>query len=594
MGSNALTDKGDGCLLFFAKGIGLVALLAAAAQNGMAQTAVTIERGAAEGLRRQEERTREQQLQLQPKSDVLSPSVSTKVSTDLPVESPCFVIREIALTGKGIGRFGWLQDAGLPFMNRCIGVEGLRRIASALDGKLIELGYATTRVSLPQQNLHNGTLELVLHVGRISEVRMVKAGDAKQAADDNWGTWRNAFPGIPSLGPGDILNIRDLEQGVEQMKRLPSQAVATRIEPGAEPDTSVVYIERQSGSLGDRIRGGVTVDNSGSRTLGRSQLSAYLALDNPLGLNDILNLSGNSNLDQPDPNHRSQSASFNYSIPWGYNTFTISDSHNRFAQVVQGTTVNFLSSGTSDTAEFKWHRTFIRTASAKFGLYAGVATRHADSFLDDVELIVQRRRTTRLEAGVTYKRLIGQGDLDIDLGYQRGMPWFSAQDDFPQADGAVNLTNRPQIWTLNASYNQPFALGKQAFQYTGSIHAQATNDALLSVDQISIGNRYSVRGFDGDSVLLAESGFYFRNDLSMPANLVPGVDTQIYLGVDAGRVWGPSEAQLIGSKLAGAAIGMRGRWKSLQMDASLGTPLYKPEGFKTQRWSPSVSLTYAF
>ncbi|SFB14111.1 POTRA domain-containing protein, ShlB-type [Collimonas sp. OK607] len=152
----------------------------------------------------------------------------------------------------------------MPFLNRCVGVEGLRRIASTLDAKLIELGYATTRVSLPQQNLHNGTLELALHVGRINEVRMVKAGDAKQAADDSWGTWRNAFPGIPSLGPGDILNIRDLEQGVEQMKRLPSQAAATRIEPGAEADTSVIYIERQSGSFGERVRGGITLDNSGT------------------------------------------------------------------------------------------------------------------------------------------------------------------------------------------------------------------------------------------------------------------------------------------------------------------------------------------
>jgi hemolysin activation/secretion protein len=593
MGKNTLSGKGDGGVLCFAKGIGVTLLLTAAMQDGIAQTAVA-ERSASEGLRRQEERTREQQQQLQPKADVLSPAASTRIPTELPLESPCFVIREVTLSGKQIGRFSWLQDAALPFMNRCVGVQGLSRIASALDAKLIELGYATTRVSLPQQNLHNGILELVLHVGRISEVRMVKAGDAKQTADDNWGTWRNAFPGIPSLGPGAVLNIRDLEQGVEQMKRLPSQAVATRIEPGAEADTSVVFIERQSGSLRDRIRGGITLDNSGGNTLGRPQLSAYLALDNPLGLNDILNLSGNSNLERPESNHRSQSASVNYSIPWGYNTFTISDSHSRFAQVVQGTTVNFLSSGTSDTAEFKWHRTFIRTASAKFGLYAGVATRRADSFLNDVELVVQRRRTSRLEAGVTYKKLIGQADLDIDLGYQRGMPWFSAQEDLPQQDGVDNLTNRPQIWTLNASYNQPFALGKQSFQYTASMHGQVTNDALLSVDQISIGNRYSVRGFDGDSVLLAESGFYFRNDLSMPVNLIAGVDTQVYLGIDFGRVWGPSEVSLIGSKLAGTAIGVRGRWKALQMDASIGTPLYKPEGFKTQRWSPYVSLTYAF
>ncbi|SFB14102.1 hemolysin activation/secretion protein [Collimonas sp. OK607] len=104
MSKNTFADKGDGRLLCFAKGIGLTILLAATMQNGIAQTAVT-ERDASEGLRRQEERTREQQMQLQPKADVLSPPTSTKISIDLPVESPCFVIREVTLSGKSIGRF---------------------------------------------------------------------------------------------------------------------------------------------------------------------------------------------------------------------------------------------------------------------------------------------------------------------------------------------------------------------------------------------------------------------------------------------------------------------------------------------------------
>jgi hemolysin activation/secretion protein len=125
-------------------------------------------------------------------------------------------------------------NSAQPYLDHCVGVAGLRQIAAALDAQLIELGYVTTRVSLPQQNLKDGVLTFQLHVGRVAEVRAAKADQAK-SPDEAWGTWWNAFP----VGRGDIVNVRDLEQGVEQMKRLPSQSVATELAPGSEPDTSV-------------------------------------------------------------------------------------------------------------------------------------------------------------------------------------------------------------------------------------------------------------------------------------------------------------------------------------------------------------------
>ena len=132
---------------------------------------------AQEGLRRQEERTKEQQQQLTPKADVLHPSTAVTALTPLPVESPCFVITEIDFSGKDAWRFRWLQDTAQVFVNRCVGVKGLSQIASVLDAKLIELGYATTRVSLPQQNLRAGKLTLILNVGRVSEINMVSASE---------------------------------------------------------------------------------------------------------------------------------------------------------------------------------------------------------------------------------------------------------------------------------------------------------------------------------------------------------------------------------------------------------------------------------
>jgi hemolysin activation/secretion protein len=542
-----------------------------------------------EGLRRQEERTRAQQQQLEPQADVLHPEAKSAIATRLPEETPCFPIREIAFAGEYAQRFHWLSDAVAPFLGQCAGAEGLGLIVSALDARLIEFGYVTTRASLPAQNLQTGRLQVQLHVGRVADVAMAKAGAPLRTPDAAWGTWRSAFP----LGRGDILNVRDLEQGVEQMKRLPSQSVTARLEPGPEPDTSLVVIERQTGSWRERVRGGLTIDNAGSPALGRTQLAGYLALDNPLGLNDILLLSGNTNAEHPGEEHRSQSGSVNYSVPWGYNLLSVSASRSRFAQIVQGTTARFLSSGSSETTEARWHRTVWRTASLKAGGYAAVSTRRAESFLDDVEVLVQRRRTTNLEAGLTYRQLVGQAVLDLDIGYRHGVARFGAQEDLASA-ATGGATLRPRIASLTASYSQPFALAGRPVQYSAVLRGQHTRDTTLSIDQIAIGNRYSVRGFDGDSVLLAESGYFVRNELSTPLKLAAGAEAFTYLGVDAGRVWGASAANLVGNKLAGFVAGVRGRYRALQVDLSLGTPLYKPEGFVTRRLNPYVSATYAF
>lgn len=576
--------RGTGCVRLL---LGLAVLLALPVGSTFAQSAgIAPAQRAEEGLRRQEERLREQLQQQTPKRDVLRPASSETLLTDLPDETPCFVIQEFKFTGEDTHRFSWLQNVVAPYRDRCIGVEGIRRIASLLDAKLVEWGYATTKTSLPAQNMRDGVLTFNIHVGRISAIRMVQTG--ADVADDKWGTWRNAFP----ISAGDILNIRDLEQGTEQMQRLPSQAVRNRIEPGKAADTSVVVIERQSGSFSDRFRGGVTLDNSGTEPLGEKQFSGYASLDNPFGLNDIFSLNASSNTENLNSEHRSQSASLGYSIPFGYNTLSYNRSKSRYAQMVQGTTTRFLSSGSSSSDQVRLDHIALRDASAKFGIYAALSTRRAQSFLDDVELIVQKRRTTNFETGINYKKLIGDASFYLEIGYRRGMGWRDAQEDFGEdADG---LTLRPKLWLFSASFSKPFTIAERPFQYSLSFNGQHTKDLTTSNDQFSIGNRYSVRGFDGESVLLAESGYSLRNELATSFQLGETFGMQAYAGLDLGRVWGESAPLLIGTKLAGAVAGLRGQWKALQWDMAVATPLYKPEGFTTRNTNLYLSVTYGF
>jgi len=543
-------------------------------------------------LRRQAERERAQQDANAPRATALKPGEHNEGVPSLPDEQPCFVINRFDLRGPDALRFHWLVESTAPFVDHCIGVQGLSRIAAYLDRQLTEQGYVTSRVGLGPQNLATGKVELRLNMGRIAEIRMVDADQPTKAVDQRWGTWRNAFP----TSTGSLLDARDLEQGVEQMKRLPSQNVTTTLSPGDLPDTSIVTIERHTGALTDRLRGGVTLDNSGGPSLGRAQLSANVALDNPLGINDVLTLGANGNVENPSDDHRSQGISLGYSVPAGYGTLSLNASHSRFAQVVQLPTLPHLSSGDADTASLQWQQIVLRTASSKTGLYAIVSTRQSRSFLDGTELLAQHRRTTSLETGLNFKRLFAGGaSVDAQLGYRRGASWFDAEADLapdPVDPGAVP-TLRPHLWLLDGTATLPFEFAQRAWQFSSTFKGQRTPDHTLSIDQLAIGNRYSVRGFDGDSVLIAESGWTWRNEVSMPAAPM-GIDSSLYLGVDCGRVWGPSDVLLVGQDLAGAALGMRGRFKALQFDVAVAAPLGKPSRFHASPVDFYASTTYAF
>lgn len=535
------------------------------------------------------------------------------VSRRLPKETPCFEIHRIEVAGAR-GRFAWLNLEANRFAHQCIGIVGLDKLLSALNLRLVNEGYVTTRLVFPEQNLKSGILVLHLHVGRIGEIRMVKKlkkpkgpglldlPDPKlltRIKDRGWGTWRNAFP----IKKGEVLNVRHMEQGVERMKRLQSQKIETQIEPGSRADTSIIYIEREPIRFIDRFHGGLTLDNSGSSSLSHEQFSGYFSYENPLGLNDLLNFNWSSNARNPGPDHRGQSAAVNYAIPLGYSLLTLSRSYSRFAQVIQGHTEPLLSSGQSNTSDVRLNQTLFRTSQGMFGGYVGASRNQANSFLNGEEIEVQRRKVTNAELGLTGQHLIGErASLGLDGGIRHGVKWGGVQEDFLPIDLTgeglffeKGLTARPTIVTYNANYDQVIPIGKRALQYAFYLHGQHTKNTTLSVDQIAIGSRYTVRGFDGDAVLMSENGYFIRNDLSIPIkSLLKGGQTYLYWGIDYGHVWGPSSEGQVGTKLSGTVVGIRGKWQGFWLDVAVGTPLYKPKGFTTRRINPYLTLSYQF
>ena len=128
-----------------------------------------------------------------------------------------------------------------------------------------------------------------------------------------------------------------------------------------------------------------------------------------------------------------------------------------------------------------------------------------------------------------------------------------------------------------ASVSLPFQV-MIPLRYSGTFRSQYTQDNLFYADTFSVGNRWTVRGFDGEHTLAAESGYLIRNELEAP---ISTSGQAVYGGIDYGYVDGQSNMYLPGKRLIGAALGMRGSWKGFSYDISGGFPLDKPEGFRT-------------
>ncbi|WP_246589019.1 ShlB/FhaC/HecB family hemolysin secretion/activation protein [Pelorhabdus rhamnosifermentans] len=524
-----------------------------------------------EELQRRSKNQSEETQQRKNEQDVfLQNQRSVAEDQKLPDETPSFPIKTLKLEGEEIDSFSWVQNILDKYSGQRIGQKGINIIVKRLTDELINHGYITTRIVIPEQDLTSGVLRLILVPGKIRDIRI--------KSDNRQGTWVTAFP----TRPGKLLNLRDLEQGLEQMKRVPSQDVDLQLVPGAKPGESDVVIKIKHTNP---LKTLLSLDDSGSRATGKLQAATTFRIDNLLGINDIFNVSFNSDAEHEGYLRGTRGQSLSYSFPYGYWTFTLSMNHYDYHQNIQGFEESFLSSGKSDSTQVRIQRLIDRDQTSKTSLQFSITKKENKSYIDDTEITVQRKKVTIAEAALLHRRYMGSTTLDAELACKWGVPWFNAQPD----DKTFAQTNRYRIWTADINLATPIKIGSKQAQYVTELQFQTTKDTLFVADYLSIGNRYTVRGFDGEQTLAAEKGWVFRNELDIP---VDNVGTETYVALDYGRVYGPASEYLLGHDLAGTALGLRGKIKECNFDVFVGWPIKKPAGYKTDNITLGFQLIY--
>lgn len=504
-------------------------------------------------------------------------------------ETPCFTVNAFVLEvpstlSSAAQRYGasklpldtfrFAQDFLEQYKGKCIGHEGINTLVKGVTAKIIERGYSTTRVGIPEQDLLSGTLKLTLIPGIIHELRFA---DPKTA-----GTWKNAFP----TTAGKILNLRDLEQGLEQMKRATSQDVDMQIVPAGNLGESDIVISVKRTKPWKAI---INLDDSGAKGTGKTQAGLQLGWDNLLGADDLFSIGTSTDADRNNYMRGTSGDNLSYSIPFGYWTSTVSASDYMYHQRIVGSASSFVSRGKTQNLEAKVSYLFYRDQFSKSSLQFRTARRWSHSYVDDTEINVQYRDTTLAELALIHKHNIGQAQIDATFAYRKGVPWFGAQVDpvnLPGSSPRYNYT----LETLDVTLTMPFTVKERQFSYTGTIRAQNSNSTLYATEWFSIGNRWTIRGFDGESPLSSEKGFFLRNELGIP---ITNTAQSAYVGLDFGKVYGNNTAMLLGDKLAGFVAGLRGSLaKGVMYEVLAGMTLYKPKQYPTDQPAAGFSLIY--
>ncbi len=528
-------------------------------------------------LRQQQESTPDVRLQQETETQELFPEG----------ETPCFPINQIELTGEDAEDFQWALESvnraadrrDDPILHRCLGTQGINLAMRRIQNAIVDRGFVTTRILAGAQDLSSGTLQLTVVPGRIRTIRFAQDSTP----------WARQWNAVPAR-PGDLLNLRDIEQALENFKRPPSAEADIQITPaegeGAQPGESDLVIAWKQGFP---LRLTLSVDDSGTEATGKYQGSATLSWDNMLTLNDLFYFSANHDLMGEGGNKGTEGGTLHYSLPFGYWLLGFTASRYDYHQSVAGTSQNYIYSGRSDNESLELSRVIHRDATRKISLSVNGWARTSNNYIDDTEVTIQRRRMGGWGAGINDREFIGSSTLDLALDYTQGTGAF---DSLPAPEELFDDgTSRPRIFSASARLTLPFSLAGQQFSYNADGRAQWTETVLVPLDRFSIGGRYTVRGFDGENTLMADRGWLLRNDLSW---MLGSSSQALYLALDHGEVGGTHSDELVGKQLTGSALGLRGMVKGVHYDLFAGVPVKKPDGFETADIVTGFTLTWSF
>lgn len=470
-----------------------------------------------------------------------------------------------------------------PWQNKCMSLDDMNTVLNKLNKAYIDHGFVTTRAYLPQQDLKSGQLHIVVVDGKISDFQF------EGVSAKNHETM--AFPWVK----GGILNLRDLEQGMDQMNRLPDWAATMKIAPGQKPGTSVVKINAHDPGI---LHGQLTVDNNGQsysgRTIGRTMVTA----EDLFGLLDMWTVEYDHSLNSRQGDGHNSFFTAEGSIPLG--PWTFFGGWYRYDDFYR-LHFNWPGQGRYDTTQKDFHigasRVVARNSIGVTTLQATYELKSFDSYLNHSKMNTQSAKLSFLNLNASESMHLWGGTWYVSVGMKIGLGGAMGGKSWIDNSGRYNPHTQYVKPSLDIDGYQPIV---DNFMWHTSIHGEYSTKNQYANEQMQIGGPYTVRGFM-QQTMIGNAGIYMRNDLSwfIPTkNMDCGgyqffcnaliKNTELYGILDVGMTRGvftysdmPKTEK--GGNLAGAGFGIRKSSGNIFWNASL-THALTTAGLPPEGW----------
>lgn len=474
---------------------------------------------------------------------------------DGKTQGPCFTIHTITLSGVTLISAKAQQKLISPWLNQCLDMAKITQLTTAISDWYISRGYITSRAFLTEQDLSQGELRLVVMEGKLSHIRL--DGESPRML-------KMVFPGLE----GKVLNLRDIEQGMEQINRLRSNPVQIEIVPDTEPGYSIVNL---TATPEFPLSASFSLDNSGQKSTGEKQLNGSLSGNNLLGLADKWFVSGGRSSDFAT-GYDAQSFQTGVSVPYGYGLLDYSYAWSNYRTTIMNQGFPWMSTGDTKTHRLNGSWVVFRNGDIKTALSAGVTQRSSRNWLNDAPLKSSTRNLSSLQLGINHTQKMFGGVATFNPGYSHGMPWFNAETDEEKIGDVPRAEFRK--WNLSASFQRPVT---HDLLWLTSLYGQWSPDRLYGSERLTLGGESSVRGFK-EQYLSGDNGGYWRNELNYPLFTLPVLgQISATVALDGGWLEKDRFDKFASGTLWGtaASLSSAGRWFTSQI--TLGTPLAYPD-----------------
>ncbi len=495
------------------------------------------------------------------------PDIDLPAHDDLVDTGACHFVAHVVVEGATLFSQKELEVITTPFSGRCISLQDINTILRRITLNYFDAGYITSRPYVKPQDLTGGTLELTVVEGEIGRFTYNdKNGNVNASV-------RFSFP----AGSGRLLNLRELEQGLDQLNRLQSNNVRLSLVPGEKPGTTDVVLDNEASG---KSHLSLTLDNNGTEPTGEIQGHVSFGYDNLYGIADYFGLTFSHDFHR---NAGKDSRNFftRYEVPYGWNLFGLIYRHFNYKQTVEGSSQTFPATGTTRNFSVFADRVLFRDRTRKLSFGLSLDWKDERNYLLDVLLDTSSQHFIVGRSTLKLDWYFERASLQWAVGYHRGLNILDAQDDANAPNGSPQAQFNKLISDLSV---QSAIVGVPGLSYRGRVSGQYSTDMVFPSEQVSIGSLYSVRGYKLEGYS-GNSGGYIRNEIAYSFPEVSSLQKvglakiEPFIGAD----WGSVKVDLNDNdgyeNLQSWTVGLKLIGPNQSMNLSYSHPVDRPVGF---------------